>query len=110
MVQHLRLTWGYLGQVAPSLVRDLQQRTGTFFQHRSPYLMNDSPPKFHRPLGCQLHSEGEYLWNCHLSVGCVVLCLNNLLLSFWYSWTSAVGHQYTDKSASGYFDLDVFAN
>jgi len=25
-------------------------------------------------------------------------------------WTSAVGHQYTDKSASGHFDLSVFAN
>ncbi|KAF8998733.1 glycoside hydrolase superfamily [Cyathus striatus] len=25
-------------------------------------------------------------------------------------WTSAVGHQYTDQSASGQFDLNVFAN
>lgn len=25
-------------------------------------------------------------------------------------WSSAVGHQYTDQSASGQFDLDVFAN
>jgi hypothetical protein len=42
------------------------------FQPQGPSLVNDSPPKSHRALRCQLHSEGEYPWNCHLPVGCVV--------------------------------------
>ncbi|KAF5330543.1 hypothetical protein D9619_005231 [Psilocybe cf. subviscida] len=35
-----------------------------------------------------------------------VLCIHTCFLE----WTSAVGHQYTDQSASGLFDLNVFAS
>ena len=50
-----------------------------------------------------LHSEGKS------QAKSLFTGTNDVFLHNSVRWTTAVGKQYTDKSASGKFDLDVFA-
>lgn len=87
-------------QLRPIVVRDIQQRSGM------------SLTMCKNTIGLTIQIDA-HPWHKIWRVRTLLTPKTQLeprLMTNVYRWTTAVGHQYTDVSASGLFDLSVFAS